>query len=313
MKISYGAKKILAGLFVTAIIFTGLVNAKSVFADDSISDKLSQTKDDVTKLLKVQDDMTIPSGPKQKMEVDLRREIISNVIDIAQSQLSDVQNQISSSTLPEGDGWNNVQNYLLNTLSQDVSYYSDTKASLQNNQDMTPADLKNFAKSLEAMKSNNIDKDVARVNNVLAAINVNSVLSVADDRLSKVEIDINKIYSNKLTQNQTLKTLYDQASDSLKSAHQYNNDANQAILNLYTSTTTTSTDDFIAALKDKILSQKISSIQAQYPLTDTSTIKVTQDDLDLYVANTVSEAYGSIKAAYDIFINMSVNVKKYLQ
>jgi hypothetical protein len=306
-------KKFLSGLFIISAIITGISNAKSAFADDSINAKLSQTKNDVTKLLKIQDDMTIPAGPKQQMEIDLRREIISNVLDVAQSQLSDIQNQLSSSTLPQSDEWNNVRSYLLNTLTQDELYYRDTQSSLQNNQNMTPTDLKNLARSLEAMKSNNIDKDIARVDNVLAAVNINSVLSVADDRLSKVGIDINRIYSNKLTQNQTLETLYNQASDNLKNAHRLNDDANQAILNLYTSTTTTSTDEFVAALKEKILIQKISSIENQYPLTDTSTIRVTQDDIDSYLANTVSEAYSNIKAAYDVFVNMSVNVKKYLQ
>ncbi len=313
MKIFYKTKHVLVVLFVTVLILTTLAGTKSAFADDSINAKLSQTKDDVAKLLKIQDDMTIPTGPKQKMEIDLRREIISNVIDVAQSQLSDVQNQLSSSTLPKNDEWNNVRNYLLNILNQDSSYYDNTQSSLQDNQDMTAADLKSFARALEAMKSNNIDKDVARANNVLAAVNINSVLSVADDRLSKVGIDVNRIYSNKLTQNQALRNLYNQAAENLKNAHALNDDSSQAILNLYTSTTTTSTDEFVATLKEKILSQKISSIEAQYPLTDTSTIRVTQDDIDSYIANTVSEAYNNIKNAYDTFINMSVNVKKYLQ
>lgn len=318
MKTFFTAKRLLVGLFVATAIITGAFGAKSAFADNSINDKLSQTKEDVAKLLKIQDDTTIPSDQKQEMEIDLRREIISNILDVSQSQLNDTQYLLSTSTLPEGDEWNNVRDYLLSALSRDDSYYNETKKSLDDSQDMTLSDLRDFAKALESMKSDTIDKDVARVNNVLAAANINNILSVADSRLTKVGSDINKIYSNKLTKNQTLKTLYSQSSENLKNAHQLDDAARQAIINIYTSTTTTSTIAFVNDLKEKILTQKESSLEtASSPSTDSlsasSVIKVTREDFDYYVANAVAGAYNSIKTAYDIFVKMSVNVKKYLQ
>lgn len=315
-------RKIALPLLVSIVAFMAFfMSASSIKAqDDPITDKLAETKADVTKLLNIKDDTTLSADQKQQMEIDLNKQIISNVLDVALNQVSSVQDQLSKVTIPDSDEWKAVENYLSGTLKNDQQYYQDSQNTFSSSTDMTLDDLKAFAKNLNDKKTNQIDPDIQRANLVIAELNTSDILSVTDSRLSKVSSDVDKIYNKGLTQNQTLRDLYNQAAGYVSDAHTYDDQARQMIINVYTATSSTSTKDFISSLKDKIAKNKEEAAKALSDIsapdstsTSTQDFSATQQDLDNYLANLVSKVYGNIKSAYDVFVKMSVNINQYLK
>jgi hypothetical protein len=305
-------------LIIIAFVLGGVfLNTRLAFAND-IDSKLSKIKSDLENLQKIEDDITIPLTKKENLEVQLRKEIILNILDVSLSQINGTRNQLASSTNPlkeeQKENWDEVYKYLIDLLDQDIFYYQDIKKEIENNTDLTVSDLKNLAKTLENTKVSKIDKDIAKANNVLAALNVKKILSIANERLEKVGNDIKKIYSNKLIKNQALKNLYNQSASKIKLASDLSQLSWEAILKTYTANTTTSTQEFIESIKEKIIEQKINSISDNNKLQiNDSELKINQDDIDSYISKNINEAYNNIKSAYEIFVNMSINLKKLIQ
>jgi len=307
-------KYAVALLAITALFVFGIFSR--VYAqDDAINSKLSETKDDVTKLLNVKDDTTLNPAQKEILEIELKRKIISNVLDISLDQFQTIKNQLDKISMPKTDEWNSVQDYLSNLLNKDIQYYQDTQNIFNDSTGLNLNELSSFVEKLEEKKLTDIDLDVQKVNVIMAELNMSDILSVTDDRLAKVGSDINKIYSKKLTQNQTLKKMFNQASDAVKKAHDLDDQARSMIINVYTNDTGISTKDFVSALKEKILKSKEEVLIASSTSTIDNEIKltVTSQDLDNYLADLATQAYDSIKNAYDIFVKMSANVKEYLK
>ncbi len=313
-----------------SIIFCGLLSAAFFFnilkanaqeqQGDSLSDLISQTKDEVTQLLNLKDNTTLPSDQKQQQETDLNIKIISNVLNISLSQVSSTIGQFSSTTAPQGEDWTGVYAYVNNLLNNDYQYYQTAQDEFSASSTvMTLDQLKSFAKDLNDKKTNQTDEDLQRINIIIAALNTPDILSIADDRLVKVSSDVKKIYDRNMTKNQTLKDLYNQASKYLSDAHDYNNQALDMILNTFTASSTTSTKDYVASLKDKISKSKEVAANALSDITSpdstsssTQNLSATPRDIDNYLANLVSNAYTNIKSAYDVFVKMSTNINKYL-
>jgi len=284
------------------------------FAENLFDAKMAQIKNDLEKLQKIEDDITIPNNQKEEAEISLRKSIISNIVDISLSQLDDVENKLASTTFPESEQWQDVYHYLKKLLEKDRSYYLDVQSKINESQNISLDEIKKIAKSLESEKSSNMDADLTRANNVIAQLNFEPILAIATERLNKVKNDVNRIYSNKLTQNRALKDLLDEIEKNIKEASQFSDAAKQSILVFYTSTTTTSsTQETAALIKDKILEKKISSILTESPEADTSQIKVSLSDIDSYITQNITQAYNNIKSAYEKFIKMSTSIKKLIQ
>ncbi len=324
MKTKNIKKIFLSSIFCSLLLTAFFVNISKANAQDqqsgSLSDIISQTKDEVNQLLNLKDDTTLSTDQKQKQETDLNIKIISNVLDISLSQVSSTIQQFASTTLPQGNGWSDVGEYINNLLNNDYQYYQNAQAEFNaSSTSMTLDQLKLFAKDLNDKKSGQTDQDLQRINIVIAALNTPSILSIADERLSKVSLDVKKIYDRNMTKNQTLKDLYDQASKYLSNAHDYNNQALDMILNTFTASTTTSTKDYVTSLKDKISKNKEIAANALSDISSpdsnsssTQDFSASQEDMDNYLANLVSNAYTGIKSAYDVFVKMSTNINKYL-
>lgn len=252
------------------------------------------------------------------METDLNRKIISNVLGISLAQIGPVQDQLNDAPLPESDEWKAVKSYLSGVLKQDQQYYQNSQEIFNTSTVMSLDDLKAFAKKLDNKKTGEIDSDIQRANLIIAGLNTSDILSVTDSRLSKVSSDVDKIYNKNLTKNPALKNLYDKAAKYISDAHSYDDQARQMIINVYTSATSTSAQDFVSSLKAKIAKNKEAAAHALADIstsTSTSTpdFSATQQDLDNYLANLITKVYSNVKSAYDTFIEMSVNINQYLK
>jgi hypothetical protein len=306
-----GFKKYSIILIAIAALFVFGAFSQASAQNDVINNKLSETKDDVNKLLNIRDDASLTASQKERLEIELKIKIIYNVIDVSLNQVQTAREQLEKISVPDTDEWKNTKEFLFNLLDQGKKYYLDTRKAFEDAAGMGSADLNDFAKKLEAKKTSDIDLDVQKVNVVIAELNVGSVLSVADERLAKVSSDVDKIYGKKLAKNPSLKNLLGQASDAVKKAHDLDDQARSIIINIYTDDASTSTINFISALKEKILSDKEKTVSASSTAAKAKPT-VTQHDLDDYLADLTTQAYGSIRNAYEIFVKMSVNVKKYL-
>jgi hypothetical protein len=329
---------IIACAFLAAVSL-GLLSVKANAQDDVVSSKLSETQSDVTKLLNVKDDTTLTDQERERMEIDLKKKIISDVLDVSLNQIQTSQDQLGKLNLPGSDDWSSVKGFFNKNLETSKAYYQDTQDKLNSVDGSTLSGLNDLAKSLQDKKSSEIDPIIQRLNVVAATVNISDIISVADDRLSKVSADVSKIYSKKLTENMTLQTLLDQASGYVKKAHDFQDRALSTIINVYTSDTGTSTKDFVLSLKENLLKDKenalltsatattttstdIKLFSSTAPLTSSTTTStdeslvkptISQADIDNYLASLTMGAYDSIKSAYDVFVKMSSNVNKYLQ
>jgi len=315
MTFKFGPIKYAVALLAITALFVFGIFSRVYAQDDAINSKLSETKDDITKLLNIKDDLTLNPAQKENLEIELKRKIISNVLEISLDQVETAKSQLDKISMPETDEWNSVRDYLSNLLNKDSQYYQDTQNIFNDSPGLNLNELSSFVKKLEEKKSTDIDLDLQKVNVIMAELSMSDILSVTDDRLAKVSSDINKIYSKKLTQNQTLKKMFNQASEAVKKAHDLDDQARSMIINVYTNDTGTSTRDFVSALKEKILKSKEGAFAASSTSTADNKIKltVTSQDLDNYLADLATQAYNSIKNAYDIFVKMSINVKTYLK
>lgn len=315
MTFKFGPIKYAVALLAITALFVFGIFSRVYAQDDAINSKLSETKDDITKLLNIKDDTTLNPAQRENLEIELKRKIISNVLDVSLNQVQTTKSQLDKISMPETDEWNSVRDYLSNLLNKDIQYYQDTQNIFNDSTGLNLNELGSFVEKLEEKKSTDIDLDVQKVNVIIAELNMSDILSVTDDRLAKVGSDINKIYSKKLTQNQTLKKMFNQVSDAVKKAHDLDDQARSMIIDVYTNDTGTSTKDFVLALKEKILKSKEEILVASSTSTTDNEIKltVTSQDIDNYLADLATQAYDSIKNAYDIFVKMSLNVKTYLK
>ena len=308
-------KKLICSISTITLLAIGcsFANAQS----EKIQEKLSQTQQDVTKLLNIKDDTSISEEKKISLEIELKKKIISDVINISLDQIANAQSQLDDLKIPDSQEWKSVRDYFQKIIDQTRDYYEDRRKEFDNKETWTLDDVKVFAKAMEEKRSLEIDKNLKRINSLILTVNVSQILNLADERLSKISSDVDRIYTKKLTKNPTLKTMLEGAAANVKKSHDLNDEAYQVVLNLYTEDKSTSTQDFILNLKKKIVDIKefealIDSKTKTEPIKIDSSL-ITNEDLDGYLISLTSQTYNQIKSAYETFVKMSVNVKSYLK
>jgi len=290
----------------------------------TIQNQLSQTQQEVNKLFQLMDQSGIPDTQKQQLEIDIKKKIITDVIAVSEAQVDAVREEIQQAPFPKTADWQKVADGFNAILDADEHYYQTITDTLSTNPGITNDDIRSIASAMEERKTNIIDPDIKHIETVLATFNVKSILDIADARETKVGTDVDKIYSKNLTQNQSLKTAYQQASSLIADAHRANEEAQSITLNMYADQNDSSTQDFMKNLGKEIAQWEASST----PATDTSatstpntgtapdastTIQMpTTPQIRAYVESLVVQSLSDIQSAYAIFMQMSQNVKKYL-
>lgn len=321
-------------LFAVVVVLCATTGLAAAHADTTnVQDQLSKTQQEVNNLFQLMDQSGIPDMQKQQLEIDIKKKIITDVIAVSEAQIDNVRSQIAQAAIPQTTDWQRVIDEFNTLLDNDEHYYQTINDAITTNPQMTNNDIRAIASAMEKQKTNVIDPDIKHIETVLATFNVDNILSIADARQEKVGSDVDKIYAKGLTQNQWLKTAYEQASSSIADAHRANGLAQSIALNMYADQTDTGTQKFMGDLAGQIAQWEASSTPAtttptSTPATDNLDASSTQtestssaaivvqapstEQMRAYIESLVVESLNDIQSAYATFMQMSQNVKKYL-
>lgn len=319
-----------------AVLLCTTTGLPAVHADttDNVQNQLSKTQQEVDSLFQLMDQSGIPDMQKQQLEIDIKKKIITDVIAVSQAQIDNVRSQIEQAAIPQTAAWQRVVDGFNTLLDANERYYQTISDAIATNPQMTNDDIRAIAGAMEKQKTNVIDPDIKHIQTVLATFNIENILSIADAREKKVGSDVDKIYAKGLTQNQWLKTAYDQASSSIADAHRANELAQSIALNMYADQTDTGTQKFMENLAGQIAQWEASSTPptstpaidnpdasstTSTPSTSSSTPSTpdivsapSTEQMRAYMESLVVESLNDIQSAYATFMQMSQNVKKYL-
>jgi len=296
---------------ITGLICGIILSPVFVYAQSpEVQRKLGETKQQLQELAQLKDSTTLPALEKTGQEIELRKTILKNVLDIAHSQLQDISSQLNSLTFPDSEEWSNVKEYLIENNTSFLLYYEHQKTNLSSATSVEA--LKETAKEIEKKKTEEIDPHVRRVTTVMNILSMDGILVLGNDRREKIKNDVEKIYNQKLVADNALRDLFNDASLSLSRSHEYINAAKQIVLHLYTDTST-STLQFKESLKKTIVQERNEQLrQTAPPYTIYTVPDITSDDIEGYLRSIIRQSAQSVQNAYDIFLQMSLLVKKHL-
>ena len=287
-------------------------------ASNTIDAKISETKDAVQKLLELKDDTTISAKDREKLEFQLKKSIVADIIDISGTQLNDAREQMQKTAFPQSEDWNEVKKFISVSLDEYDTYYKDARQSLRAN-DLTLDAVKDIAKKIEEKKTSEIDVFLRKTANIGTTFGISDILKRADERLKKVESDVDKVYAQKLTQKGDLKNSFQKAAEAVGNARTLNNRTKEIILNIYTATTSSSTQtstssDFMISFEKDVqtfLNEKSTSTPSEELAT--STPPLTNEQKEEYLQDLIRQSAEKVRDAYTIFIQMSLDGKEYIK
>lgn len=314
-------KKVQTISFILSIALLTSIAPFSYAQSDEIDSKLSQTQEGVNALLEVKDSTTLSPQEKERKEIELKEQVVLGVLDLAKAQLKDAQSKLENIAWPEGKEWEVLRAYFNKNFDTYNQFYDKTRLDVVAAARAYAGDsLAQITKNLEKRKVGEIDPFVERATNVVIIFNTDAILTLADQRLEKITNDIEKIYSQKLVQNDKLKELLSQASDALTAAHKKNQEAKEVALNLYTPREEQESNQYIEGLEEKLSNLSFNEALSMQPITSTTSTStptasstLTAPTASQYLQSLIVGSLKGIRSTYDIFIQMSTNVVQYLR
>lgn len=291
-----------------ALVF--LFGTAPVYATD-IDSKISETKDVVQKLLQIKDDTSLDSVEREKLELQLKKTIVESILKISELQMDNAKGQLDAVSFPESDDWREVKSFLYESLDSHRDMFAKTKESLKSDS-ISLDSIKEIAKNLEDEKIGEVDIFLKRVTNVSVAFNISDILKLTEERLKKVSSDVDKIYAQKLSDNEELRNLFRKAAQEVGDARTRNNQTKEIMLHLYTkeaeSATGTPADDYFMAafLKNVGDFVKNTDTSSTSSFEETNISKAQKEE---YLQNIIKQSAEYVRDAYSTFIQMSLSVK----
>jgi hypothetical protein len=325
--------------FIISLLTLMLIATASpaVFAQSQeIQEKLTETKSKIEQLAEIKDSQDVSEEEKLNVEFDLKKEILGQVLNLGILQMDETKKTIEKTSFPDTEEWNQNKAYVLEQIAQHRSYYTTTKEELSQQEELTLEYIQQIAQAVELHKKEAIDQFIKELNDVIAVFNISDVLSLADQRLEKVQTDITKIYNKKLAKDDSLKELFRQASDTLQTAHTINNNAKELILHRYnlpydeqsmqvlentvtalTSASSTQITTFIQKEVPEIISQEqsitddVTSTEPQEPeyVLSPEARTLIHQELRTFVVDSLT----NIKDTYATFVEMSIQAQHLLR
>ena len=300
--------------FVVSFLVLAGITAPLSFAfaqSPEINQKLDETRDKVEQLVKIKDNSSLSDQDKTDAEISIKKEVLLNVLDLAQLQIKTVRTNLDGVTFPDTEEWKAIKGNLYNELDAARDYYNSTESDINDNSALTLDDLKTMASDVEQHKVDSIDASVRNINDVILTFNVGDVLLLAQERLHKINSDITKIYAKRLTQSSTLKQMFFAASQSLDQARSLDDKAKEILLNVYGQDTSPSSKRFIDDLNKTLMDAYLATASSS-----TSTAETAPDARTLiedHVRSLVIQSLNDIKQTYATFIDMSKKAAVLLQ
>lgn len=292
--------------------------------ESSLNQKLSDTKDSVNELLELKDNDLISPQEKEKMEISIRKKIILKVIDLSKSQLIDLQKKLDSAKVPDSDDWKLVKEDFAKKTESFIKYYDESDKFISEGGDISLEEIKSLAKKIEDKKAGEIDPEVKKMNNVVVIFGISDILGLVDERFNKIKLDINKVYEKKLVKDQSLMDLFKKSSTIIEESRALSDKSKEVVLNIYSDQSATTTKEFIKGLKEEIfegieskLDKNDSEKSDKNASSTESAIESAEDvswkEIDSYLNDLIINSLGGVRQAYEVFIKMSLNIKKFIQ
>ncbi len=305
----------LAAIFFIVCGVLGGIAVLPAFAQTSNTNEsasqISEIKDKIRQLFELQDSTTIPQQDKDTQEFKLRRTTLTLIVETALKQTSAARDEFKKVQLPNSDDWKQIHDSILSSFETSLAYYRDIEDRIDTDSTLTSALLKNIARDMEQKKVSEIDPLIKKSHAIVAAFNVSDMLKIADERLIKIKLDVDQIYTQKLTRSQTLKQLFEKASTTLNDAHDLNTVSKEIILNAYTTSENGSSTEYINTLYKKLKFEEKTLASSTQTTNDIS--RPDSAIIETYLQKIITDSITHIKSAYDIFMKMSSNVKAYLK
>ena len=276
-----------------------------------INQKLDETRGKVEQLVKIKDDSSLSEQDKANAEISIKREVLLNVLDLAQLQIKTVRTKLDDVIFPDTEEWSAIKEKLYNALDAARDYYSTTESDINDNDALTLDDIKTVASDVEQHKIDTFDATVRNVNDVILTFNVGDVLLLAQDRLHKINSDITKIYAKRLTNSSTLKQMFFAASRSMDQARSLDDKAKEILLNVYGQDTSPSSKRFIDNLNKTLMVDYLATASSSTSTEQTPPDKRTL--IENHIRSLVVKSLNDIKQTYDTFIDMSKKASSLLQ
>ena len=277
----------------------------------TVTSQLTHIKDQVQQLFELQDSTTIPEQQKELQEFRLRQQILTDIIAAAKQQVADARARLQDAVLPQDNNetWKQIRDAILGGFDRANEYYGYAYDRVNHDSSVTTALLKNVARDIEQEKTTTIDPLIKQAHTIVAALAVQNMLQIGDDRLEKIRLDVGKIYEQKLTKSKALQNLFDTASSTLEQAHQADQSAQEIILHGYDPQPNASDTQYIDDLYAANTASSTASTTAPQSISNESKFSLVEKLLQ----KNITDAIAGIKSVYDTFLEMSSNVKNYLK
>lgn len=236
-------------IFIAIFLFYPI---KNILAQSKeIAQKINEIKSVIQKISEIKDSSEISDEKKSQTELQLKKKVLIDVIGLGKLQIDDIKEKLNSTSFPNNNDWNKIKDSLYKNLDLFIKYYNAYQSKINEDKEFNLDKIKTAAKEINDYKKSTIDPKLRQINDIAITFDISSILDLANERLQKINTDINKIYKKGLINDGILKNMFEKASKYLAGANSANNKAKSVILNFYTINTN---------VKSEILSSSSSSI-----------------------------------------------------
>lgn len=309
-------------IIVLFLLIALLVPAVGVFAQSAqIQEKLTETKTKVEQLAEIKDSQEISDEEKQHAELSIKKTVLFDVLDLGVLQMEEIKKKLDTISFPSTDEWSSIRSGLYALLDSHIAYYNETTTRVATMESLDLATIQATAQTVETYKITILDPSVRAIGDIIMVFNVDSILSLADQRLSKIRTDIEKIYTNNIAKTEELKELFSSASRVLDRAHHSNNQAKEIILHLYDPSVDASTRTFLSSLLNSLMFSESEPPKEDgslvvldlSPIVPTDSLPAVSYEQRVFLAQHINDlainSLVDIKDTYDIFITMSTKAR----
>lgn len=206
-------KKLFAVVFFTSMLFLG---ATSAYA--SGNEKCGPSKRDFDKLESVKNDYSLDYVDEIKMELQLRKKILGDVLGCAVQEAATLKTNVDGIGLEDRDSIN-LQSQFANQLDNAINYYRTEQAKID---DLGLQGSKDFAKNLELWRGGNYTQVSEMATNFLIWGKNQKILETAKARVDQIGRNVTLL---SLVYNEEIKDLWKEVDINFSEAKKFNEQA----------------------------------------------------------------------------------------
>ncbi len=283
-------------ILIALIGFLSVQNAKAVELSANttpVQDATAKIEASHDALLNIEDNATITDAEKAEKSVEARKEIISDAIKLALTEISTLQTSLKK--LPDftkDSIESNLQAKFIAELETYEKYYKDKSDKLESV--LTVDEAKLFAKEIIDYRTNTYNPAIEKMAEFQLVFYTDETINIAKTRISKILADIKKLEKLNLFKGSTVSAKMDKASELLKTA----------------------TDKYLKA-RELVVKEEAPLEPAAEPSTITIDPIVTNISIEVEVAaptakELIESSLTDVKSTYEIFIQISRDIRKSL-